>query len=66
MNKATIITSDGNEVETEYKWIEETNTTIRFYASKKCYSAFSKFNVVMWFIDEEEQTKGSSIEEGNG
>lgn len=30
MNKATIFTTDGSEIETEYEWIAESYTTITF------------------------------------
>lgn len=52
MNKATIFTTDGHEIETEYEWIAESYTTITFFASETCYTSFSKFNTIMWMINE--------------
>lgn len=53
MNKATIFTTDGNEIEAEYEWIRETDTTITFGLTDSCYTSFSKFNTIMWAIDEQ-------------
>lgn len=50
--KATIFTTDGNEIECEYEWIEETYTTLSFFASDSTYTKFSKFNVIMWCVAE--------------
>ena len=57
MNKATVFTTDGAEVECEYNWIDENYTTITFYSSESCYTKFSKFNVIMWMINELKEQK---------
>lgn len=55
MNKATIITTDGKKIEIEYEWIAESYTTITFFESDTCYASFSKFNTIMWVINEVEK-----------